>query len=278
MESVSGGAGKTKLTVLFELESDLSQDVEPMPVHLIARVLLRPPRSRDAALEPLSTLHVRAVEPVQLLLEFADLVLEVEQEAVVQGLEPAVHGFEWWWLLSVVVGWICCCGGAESRGDELVPRQRHSLSPRRRRERKRALVWGTGRRRVGRHVRLLLAQAGGIGGHVGRRRPVAPLSAPPGAGIDPRGRHGSAHEVLAFKAAVDDAPLRARAPVRLAVLDHEIRFVVSETASCRRCAPVRGRCALWGQGGWLVCMCMCMCVRVRFHLDGLPDALQGRVG
>lgn len=234
--------GLGELTVLLELKADFAHDLQPMPVHLVTRVLLRPPRSGDAAPLHAAALRVGVVQAVELLFEVADLILQVKQDAVVQGFESSVQRFQrrWWSTTAAATAAAAVVfsswgyAGAESRSDELVSRQGYSLWSWW--KRKGALIRGARSRCVRRHVRLLVQ--GGIG-KIGWA-----MTPSPNLFRIYSGGNRSAH--CAFLLPIN-ASLRARATVRLVILDH-IGRIVLESTRCRRRAPVRGRRALRGHG------------------------------
>ena len=66
-----------RLTVLLNLEPDLSQYVEPDPAQFAAGLLLCSPRGgQDTILQP-TVLRIVAIQTMELFLQLTELILEV---------------------------------------------------------------------------------------------------------------------------------------------------------------------------------------------------------
>ena len=84
------------LTVLGQLEADFPQGVGFPPLELTSRHGLRPTRRREDAVLEAACLGVGRVKAVELLLELGELILKMQQQTVVEGLELSVDRFDGW--------------------------------------------------------------------------------------------------------------------------------------------------------------------------------------
>lgn len=72
------GVGGERLTVLLNFEPDFPQYIEPDPAQFAAGLLLCSPRGgQDTVLQP-TVLRIVAIQTMELLLQLAELILEVE--------------------------------------------------------------------------------------------------------------------------------------------------------------------------------------------------------
>jgi len=62
-----------------------------VPLKLTTRKVIRPPRRRQDAVLQSSGLGISRVETMQLLLHLSQFILQVQQYAMIQRLEAAVH-------------------------------------------------------------------------------------------------------------------------------------------------------------------------------------------
>jgi hypothetical protein len=113
-----GPERRQRVVVLAQLEADLAERVGLVPLQLAAGRAARAPRGgQDAfAAAQAARLGVGRVEAVQLLLELAQLVLQVQEQAVVERLEAPVDGLDGVRLMMCGRGHACALGAAASVG------------------------------------------------------------------------------------------------------------------------------------------------------------------